>query len=137
MKIMGLDVGEKRIGIALSDSTHTIAQSLECLKRKSLDEDIQALEFIIKENEVGIIVAGLPLNMDGTSGKQAKTVIDFVHIVKERTGLKVETYDERLTSKLAESVLIESDMSRKKRKGKIDSLAAVLILQGYLDSIKN
>ena len=137
MRIMGLDMGQKRIGIALSDTTHTIAQSYNHLKRKSLEDDIQALKTIIDENEVGLIVAGLPLNMDGSSGKQVDTVTDFIKIVEEKTGLAVKTYDERLTSKLAESVLIESDMSRKKRKGKVDSLAAVLILQGYLDSTKN
>jgi len=134
---MALDIGEKRIGIALSDITHTIAQSHNCLRRKSLEDDFQTLSEIIKENEVGLIVAGLPLNMDGSSGKQVDVVMDFIKIAEEKTQLPVKTYDERLTSKLAESVLIESDMSRKKRKGKIDSLAAVLILQGYLDSMDN
>jgi len=134
---MALDIGEKRIGIALSDITHTIAQSYNHLKRKSLEDDFQTLNEIIKENEVGLIVAGLPLNMDGSSGKQVDIVMDFIKTAEEKTQLPVKTYDERLTSKLAESVLIESDMSRKKRKGKIDSLAAVLILQGYLDSMDN
>ena len=134
---MGLDIGTVRMGVALSDITHIIAQSYGHIKRKSLNDDLLALKTIIDENEVGLIVAGLPLNMDGTFGKQANAVIDFIKIIEEKTGISVKTYDERLTSKLAESVLIESDISRKKRKGKIDSLAAVLILQGYLDSIGN
>lgn len=132
-----MDIGKVRIGVALSDITHTIAQSYGYIKRKCLNDDLTALKTIIDENEVGLIVAGLPLNMDGTSGKQANVVIDFIKIIEEKTGISVKTYDERLTSKLAESVLIESDISRKKRKGKIDSLAAVLILQGYLDSTGN
>jgi putative Holliday junction resolvase len=136
MKIMGLDVGQVRIGIAISDTTETIAQSRGLIKRTNIKDDIKSIKTTAEENDVGLIVIGLPLNMDGSSGKQAEAILEFKDIIAKEINLPTETYDERLTSKQAESVLIEGDISRKKRKGKIDTLAAVLILQGFLDSRK-
>jgi putative Holliday junction resolvase len=136
MRIMGLDIGEVRIGVAVSDATQTIAQSFGYIKTSNFEKDLAALKKIIEDNEVSLIIVGLPYNMDGSAGKQVDFVIDIAKKIEKSTGIKVKTYDERLTSKLAESILIKSDISRKKRKGKIDSLAATLILQGYLDSKK-
>jgi putative Holliday junction resolvase len=136
MKIMGLDVGQVRIGIAISDTTETIAQSRGLIKRTNIKDDIKSIKTTAEENDVGLIVIGLPLNMDGSCGKQAEVVLELKDSIAQEVDLPIETYDERLTSKQAESVLIEGDISRKKRKGKIDTLAAVLILQGFLDSRK-
>jgi putative Holliday junction resolvase len=136
MKILGLDVGQVRIGIAISDATQTIAQSRNFIKRSNIKDDLRSIKSIVEENDVGLIVIGLPLNMDGSSGKQAEAILEFKDIIAKEINLPIETYDERLTSKQAESILIEGDISRKKRKGKIDALAAVLILQGFLDSRK-
>lgn len=131
---MGLDIGDKRIGIAISDKTRTIAQNLMVLKRKDLEADIQILKDIIKDKEVSLIVVGLPLNMDGTLSKKALEILKFIEILKENIEIPIQTYDERLTSKEAESILIEGGVSRKKRKDKIDKIAAQIILQNYLDN---
>ena len=133
MRIMGLDVGSVRIGIALSDKTRTIAQSFKTITRSAFDSDIQALKKIAIDNEVSLIVIGLPLNMDGTLSKQTEAVLEFSRAVQEKIGLPVDNYDERLTSKEAESALILENLSRRKRKQKIDKVAACLILQNYLE----
>ena len=133
MRIMGLDVGNVRIGVALSDKTKTIAQNFKTITRSDLNSDIQTLKKIVTDKEVDSIVIGLPLNMDGTLSKQAETVLEFSKIIQEKTGLPVENYDERLTSKEAESLLIAENFSRRKRKKKIDKVAACLILQNYME----
>ncbi|MCK4519122.1 MAG: Holliday junction resolvase RuvX [Candidatus Omnitrophica bacterium] len=133
MRIMGLDVGSVRIGIALSDKTRTIAQSFKTITRSAFDSDIQALKKIAIDNDVSHIVIGLPLNMDGTLSKQTEAVLEFSRAVQEKIGLPVDNYDERLTSKEAESALILENLSRRKRKQKIDKVAACLILQNYLE----
>ena len=133
MRIMGLDVGSVRIGVALSDKTRTIAQSFKTITRSILDSDIQALKKIVIDKEVSLIVIGLPLNMDGTLSKQTEAVLEFSRVVQEKVGLLFENYDERLTSKEAESALILENLSRRKRKQKIDKVAACLILQTYLE----
>ncbi|HDI11737.1 MAG TPA: Holliday junction resolvase RuvX [Candidatus Acetothermia bacterium] len=134
MRVMGLDVGEKRIGIALSDETGTIAQGKGIYRRRTLEEDTKHLAEKVQEWGVVRIVVGLPLNMDGTEGKQARTVREFARALGEAAGIPVELWDERLTSAEAERVLLEADLSRRKRRRMRDELAAVLILQSWLDA---
>ncbi|MBO8137355.1 MAG: Holliday junction resolvase RuvX [Desulfotomaculum sp.] len=136
MRIMGLDIGDKTIGVAVSDLMEWTAQGLEVIRRSDDDKDMEKLADIIKSYEVGKIVVGLPKNMNGTIGPQGEKVQDFAAKIKSKIGLPVELWDERLTTAAAERMLIEADVSRKKRKKVIDKVAAVLILQGYLDSIK-
>jgi putative holliday junction resolvase len=136
MRAMGLDIGHKRIGVAVSDKTKSIAQNLMTLNRRDIKSDLRTLKGIIEEREVDLIVIGLPLNMNGTIGSKAEDILKLKNRLEEELKIKVETYDERLTSKEAEDILIEGDVSRKKRKEKIDKIAACLILQNYLD-LKN
>ncbi len=135
MRIMALDVGSKRIGVALSDPLKITAQGLQTFQRTSLEEDIKGLWQLIDEHEVSQLVVGLPKNMDGTIGFKAEEVQQFIaDLTAER---KIETIwiDERLTTVSAERVLLEADVSRAKRKKVIDKMAAVVILQSYLDRL--
>lgn len=134
MRIMGLDVGDKRIGVALSDLMGWTAQGLETIHRTNIKSDLQRIETIIKEHDVKKIVVGLPKNMNGTLGPQSEKVVEFAERLKKRTNLEIIFWDERLTTVAAERTLIEADVSRKKRKTVIDKVAAIHILQGYLDS---
>jgi putative Holliday junction resolvase len=133
MRIMGLDVGSKTIGVAVSDELGLTAQGIKIIRRKSMKDDLKEICSIISQFMIGKIVVGLPINMDGTLGKQAETVLEWIRWLKDRTSLPVETWDERLSTVEASRTLLEADLSRKKRKQVIDKLAAVLILQGYLD----
>lgn len=133
MRLMGLDVGNKTIGVALSDPLGWTAQGLEVIRRSGINRDLERLREIIKEYEVEKAVIGIPKNMNGTIGPQAETVFGFIEIFKESIGIPVETWDERLTTLAAERMLIEADVSRSKRKKVIDKMAAVMILQGFLD----
>ncbi|MDD2586722.1 MAG: Holliday junction resolvase RuvX [Syntrophomonadaceae bacterium] len=135
MRIMGLDVGEKRIGIAFSDPMGWTAQGHSVLTRSKLERDLELLFNLCKEFTVEKIIVGLPLNMNGTIGPKAKEIQEFARQLEEHTKLPIEFWDERLTTKSAERILIEADVSRKKRKQVIDKLAAVNILQAYLNSI--
>ena len=130
---MGLDVGSRTIGIAISDELGLTAQGLKTLKRKSKEDDLREIAAIILQFQISKIVVGLPKNMNGTLGKQAEDMLGWVDVLKDRTQLPVETWDERLSTVGASKVLLEADLSRRKRKKVIDKLAAVLILQGYLD----
>lgn len=133
MRIMGLDVGDKRIGVALSDPLGMSAQGHSVLQRKIKQSDFQTINELCKQYDVETIVIGMPLNMDGTRGPRAKIVEDFARELKQYCGKRIEFWDERLSTVSAERVLLEADMSRKKRKGLRDKIAAVYILQGYLD----
>ena len=133
-RIMGLDIGDKTIGVAVSDIMGIIAQGVKTIRRESKKKDIEELKNIIKERQVNKIVSGLPKNMNGTLGPQGEKVLKLCELIKEETGLEIDFWDERLTTVAAERSLIEGDVSRKKRKKVIDMLAAVIILQGYLDS---
>ncbi len=138
MRIMGLDLGDKTIGVSVSDETKIIAQGLCTIKRKSLNDDLNALDRIIKEQNINKIVIGLPKNMNNTIGDRGNKSIKFSEILKEHfDDLDIELWDERLTTISAEKVLLEADVRRKKRKEHIDKLAAVFILQNYLDSLNN
>ena len=134
MRIMGLDIGSKTIGVAISDELHLIAQGLFTLKRQGIQNDIRELERLIEEHSVEKIVVGLPKNMNNTLGPSANRVLSFIEALKQCIDLPIVTWDERLSTVAAEKVLLEADMSRKKRKRVIDKVAALLILQGYLDS---
>ncbi len=133
-RILGLDVGQRRIGLAISDGLGLTAQPLSLLKRNSISRDLAELKKIIADRDIKKIVVGLPLNMNGSTGKMAIEVLDFVKLLKDNLSPPVITWDERLTSLQAERLLLEADISRKKRKGIIDKLSAQLILQGYLDN---
>ena len=137
IRIMGLDVGDKTIGVAVSDLLGLTAQGIKTIRRESFKKDIEELKNIIKEKGVTKIVMGLPKNMNGTMGPQSEKVLKFSQKVKEHIDLEIDFWDERLTTVAAERSLIQADVSRKKRKTVIDMLAAVLILQGYLDMIRN
>jgi len=134
MRILALDVGQQRIGLAISDGLGLTAQGLSTLTRKDIEKDLCALREIIRAHKVKEIVVGLPLNMDGTLGKKAKEVVDFVGILEQRLGYPVKVWDERLTTLEAEATLLAADLSRKKRRKVVDRLAAQLILQSYLDA---
>ncbi|TCO79076.1 Holliday junction resolvase RuvX [Marinisporobacter balticus] len=133
MRTMGLDVGDRTIGVAVSDAMGLTAQGIETIRRTNKKEDYKRLEEIIKEKVVTKIIVGLPKNMDGTIGSQGKKVLQFVEDLKKRFTIEMILWDERLTSVAAEKTLISADVSRKKRKKVIDMLAATYILQGYLD----
>ena len=137
MRILGIDYGHKRLGLALSDEGETLASPLPVYQRRDTTEDHAFLAQLVEEREVSQIVVGLPRNMDGSLGGMAKQVLAFVETLKKKTHLPIDTFDERLSSIEAERVLIQADLSRKRRKPLRDSLAAVLILQGYLESLRN
>ena len=136
-RIMGLDVGDKTIGVAVSDLMGLTAQGVKTIKRVGKKKDIEALKEIIKERQVNKIVSGLPKNMNGTLGPQGEKVIKFCELLEEETGIKIEYWDERLSTVAAERTLIQGNVRRENRKGVIDMLAAVIILQGYLDRQRN
>jgi putative Holliday junction resolvase len=129
---MALDVGDKKIGVALSDPLKITSQGLETYIRKDNDEDYKYFAELIKNNSVEILVAGLPKNMNGTEGPQAEKVKEFINKLKQYTDVRVDFADERLTTMEAEKMLISGDVSRKNRKKVIDKVAANLILQNYL-----
>lgn len=130
---MGLDIGSRTIGIAVSDELGLTAQALKTITRKSMGEDLKELSEAITQFRIEKIVVGLPKNMDGTIGKQAEAVFEWIKAAEEKINLPILTWDERLSTVEASKVLLEADLSRKKRKKVIDKLAAVLILQGYLN----
>ncbi len=129
-----MDIGEKRIGLALSDETGTIAQGKGTYRRRALADDLRYLAARIQEWGAERVVVGLPLNMDGTEGEQARMVRKFARALEEVAGVSVELWDERWTTAEAERVLLEADLSRRKRRAARDELAAVLILQSWLDA---
>ena len=134
MKILGLDVGSKTIGVAVSDELGIIAQGVTTLKRKGLSHDITRLLKVIEEQKAGKIVVGLPKNMNGSLGPSAKMVLTLLDELEKSVDIPVIAWDERLSTVAAEKTLLEADMSRKKRKKVIDKVAALIILQGYLDN---
>ena len=135
--IIGFDFGTKRLGIAVSDLTCTIANSYTILLRQSKTKDLEAIKQIIKEKEIGGMVFGLPLQMNGQEGEIASEVRKFAEFICKNTGLPCAFWDERLSSSAVESFLIEEvDMSRAKRQKILDASAAAYILQGFLDALK-
>ncbi len=139
MRIMGLDFGSKTIGVAISDPLGLTAQGIEIIRRKSenkLRRSLARIEALILEYDVSSIVLGFPKNMNNTIGERCEKTLEFKKAVERRTGLPVALWDERLTTVEAERTLIEGEVRREERKQFIDKLAAALILQGYLDSLK-
>ena len=136
MRIMALDVGSRTIGIACSDALLMTAQGIETIRRTSLENDFNRLRELISEYEVHELVVGMPKNMNGTKGDRAEKTEEFVEKMKAVIDLPVTFWDERLSTVIAERQLIAADVSRKKRKGVIDKMAAVVILQGYLDRLQ-
>lgn len=137
MRILGLDVGSKTIGVAISDPLGWTAQGITTIKRTKKEQDIEEIRKICKEYSVESIVIGLPKNMNGTIGDSGEKVIEFSEKIKEALGLKVEMWDERLTTVAAHKAMLEADLSRAKRKKIVDKIAAIYILQGYLDRLGN
>lgn len=135
-KVMALDYGEVRIGVAMTDLMRLIASPYETYVRKSLDQDLDHICTLIKNNSVKTVVVGLPLNMDGTEGERAQKTREFVDVLKTKTTAKFVFQDERLSSVSAEELLLEGGMKRKDRKQNIDKVAAAIILESYLNSKK-
>ena len=135
MRIMALDLGDSRIGIAFSDPMHIIANGYETYSRKKTDEDFEHIVSLVKEKDVGIVVIGLPINMDGTMGERVDKSKEFGEKLKTLLpeNIKIDYMDERLTTVSAEKMLIDADVRRDKRKTVIDKIAATIILQSYLD----
>ncbi|MGQ3684676.1 MAG: Holliday junction resolvase RuvX [Candidatus Loosdrechtia sp.] len=136
MRILGIDYGEKRIGLALSDPLGITAQGLTTIERTHIEKDLQKISDIIHEKGVEEIVIGLPKRMDNTLGDKAHEVIAFTELLQKRISIPVKMADERLSTVKANRAMLEGDLSRKKRKVRIDMIAAQLILQSYLDGIK-
>ncbi|HHX73563.1 MAG TPA: Holliday junction resolvase RuvX [Firmicutes bacterium] len=134
MRIMGLDVGDRTIGVAVSDELGWTAQGIEVIRRTDWQADLRRLRQLSEQYRVSLIVVGYPLNMNGTAGPRADMAAEFAGRVREELGVPVRLWDERLTTMEAERMLIAADVSRAKRRKVIDKTAAVLILQNYLQA---
>jgi putative Holliday junction resolvase len=135
MRILGLDVGTKRIGIAISDELGWTAQGIKTFHRSNGQSDLGEIQDIAREYGVEKIVVGLPRNMNGSLGPQAEMTLGFVQELREILGVPIVTWDERLSTVEATKMLTRANLSRKKRRGKIDMTAAIIILQSYLDGL--
>lgn len=133
-RYIGLDLGTKTIGVAISDPLLIFANGLVTIKRKDINSDIQEIKKIINTNEVTKIVVGMPYNMDGSKGRSAQRVMSFVDLLKKQIDNEIIYVDERLTTVSAERVLIENKVRRENRKDHVDKIAATFILQSYLDA---
>ena len=139
MRYLGIDLGSKTVGLAMSDTTLTIASTYKTIffKDEDYNSTINEIKDIIKEYNITKIILGLPKNMNNTLGELAEITLKYKELLEKSTDLPVIMFDERLTSVISNSILIEADMSRKKRKKKVDSIAAQIILQDYLNKEKN
>ena len=137
MKKLGLDLGNRTLGIAISDDLNFLARGLETFRfdEKDFDSALQYTKELIIKYNIDVVVLGHPKNMDGSTGEQAQISEDFKQKLEEESNVKVVLWDERLTSKMANSMMISQNIKSKKRKKDIDKMAATIILQGYLDSI--
>ena len=135
MRILALDHGTKRIGIALSDELKMIAQPLEYVLTEPIADFFVRLKEIIREKEVELILIGMPRNMDGSYGPAALKVQEFIAVLKDKVAIPIQTWDERLTSAQAQRFLIQGGVRRQDRKQKVDKTAAAILLQSYLDSL--
>lgn len=136
-KVLGLDWGSKRMGIAVSDAERKVASSSYTYERENLEEDLNYIGRVVDDREISLIVVGMPILTDGSEGEIAEKVRKFVEELRKKVSVSVVTIDERLTSAEAERVLLSSDLSREQRKKHRDKLAATLILQRYLDRENN
>jgi len=139
MKYLGLDLGTRTLGLSISDLTHTIASTYKTIRYEENDYDflLEELKKIIEQEKIEKLVLGLPKNMNNTIGESAERCLNFKKLLEEKLNIEVDMQDERLTTVEAHNYMIEANMSRKKRKQKIDSLAANIILQTYLDRKKD
>ena len=137
MRILGLDIGQKTIGIAISDPLGFTAQGITTIRRTKKSEDINELQKICDEYKVETIVIGLPKNMNGSIGFAGEKIMEFSEMIKEQISIDIEFWDERLTTVAAHRAMLEADLSRGKRKKIVDKVAATYILQGYLDRLSN
>jgi putative Holliday junction resolvase len=135
MRILALDHGTKRIGVAVSDETKTIAQPLEYILAEPFADFLERLKKILTEKEIDLIILGLPRNMDCSYGPAAQKVEAFAAALKNAITVPIKLLDERLTSKMANRILIQGNVRRDKRKEKVDKMAAAILLQSYLDGI--
>ena len=135
MRILGIDYGDRRLGMAIGDTEINIATGLPTLERPSPAADVlEPLRRICREQGVERIVVGLPVNMNGSLGERARLSQEFAQRLRDALGIEVETWDERLTTRQADRAMLEGDLSRKKRKERVDRLAAQIMLQSYLDA---
>lgn len=133
MRLLGIDYGDRRIGVAVSDELGWTAQGLEVINRTNEERDLNRIEELVRSQQVGEIVVGLPKNMDGSIGPRGEICIAFAQQLEQAFHMPVHLWDERLTTVSAERTLLEADVSRKKRKQVVDKMAASLILQNYMD----
>ena len=139
MRIMGLDFGSKTVGVAVSDPLGSTAQGVEIIRRKSqskLRQTLARIEELVEEYDVNELVLGFPKNMNGTEGERCERTKEFKELLEKRTGLPVALWDERLTTVAADRSMLEKGMGRYERKEYVDEIAAVFILQGYMDAKK-
>lgn len=140
MRILGLDYGTKTVGVAISDPLGFTAQGIEIIRRDSeakIRKTLQRIEELINEYEVESIVLGYPKNMNGTDGERAQKTLEFKETLERRTGIPVVMWDERLTTVSADKVMMESGIRRENRKEFVDEIAAMFILENYLESLRN
>jgi putative holliday junction resolvase len=135
MRILALDHGTKRIGVAVSDETRTIAQPLEYILAEPFESFLARLKQLLVDKEVELVLVGMPRNMDGSYGPASQKVEAFVVALKMEITIPIKMMDERLTSKMANRILIQGNVRRDKRKEKVDKMAAAILLQSYLDGI--
>jgi putative Holliday junction resolvase len=135
MRILGLDVGDRTIGVCMSDLLGFTAQGIKTIRRKNIETDLIELQQICNEFKIEKIVCGLPKNMNGTIGPQGEKALEFAEVIKSKLGLEVIMWDERLTTVAAKNAMLEANLSRNKRKKLIDKVASTFILQNYLDSL--
>lgn len=140
MRILGLDYGTKTVGVAVSDPLGYTAQGIEIIRRESeakIRKTLQRIEELVKEYEVETIVLGYPKNMNGTDGERAQKSLEFKETLERRTGIPVVMWDERLTTVSADKIMMESGIRRENRKEFVDEIAAMFILENYLESLRN
>jgi putative Holliday junction resolvase len=135
MRILALDPGTKRIGVAVSDSLKMIATPLEFILAEPFDAFLARLKELLREKEVELILIGMPRNMDGSYGPAALKTREFVAVLNDKIGMPIQLWDERLTTTMAQKFLIQGGVRRADRKEKIDKTAAAILLQSYLDSL--
>ncbi len=135
-RLLGLDLGTKTIGLALSDVSRTVATPLDTIRRTKFTQDAEALLAVVKEHGIAALVIGLPVNLDGSEGPRAQSTRAFVRNLTPLTNLPLVLWDERLSTAAAERALLDADASRKRRAEVIDKMAAAFILQGALDRLK-
>ncbi len=134
MRVLGLDHGTKRVGVAISDELQVIAQPVEHLMAEPAPRLISRIKELVAERGVGMVLVGMPRNMDGTYGPAAEKAQEFVTLLQSELPVPVKTWDERLTSAQANRLMIEADVRRRKRKERVDQTAAAILLQSYLDA---